>query len=515
MKKYSLLFMSLVFVASCSLFGNPPASLPNNEGPHIVTREGIIRSKNISLETPGTHLLELTDGSSLPLESKTVVLSMYLDQRVSVEGIMENKQGTDILQVSVVSFSLENQNQNNSALLLLQYSGPWPLRFQYSSLFELVSPSSTEINFLLADKTVAVDKKDDPIILINIVKDKPADLRGWITTALEKESVTIVVGNSDGERLVNNENNDVTVYVLADNLYEIRFVAPGGKDETVVKNKFYEMLSTFQWTSQQQINGNNNTYLPANENTNTHPQQSNLNTNVSPNYTGEVSMDDISSTDVKKQVISYIAQNLKNIVPVDEAVMGTVSSTKYEFATPNYVYVEYTDGINRRKLLLKYVQDSGSIQVTQIAYFIPGETKDWDLKTGSNEAATSGREVYNSSGEKTADVQEGMRLYENKTLKYGIQYPGNWYYAGSSPTDTRAIHQINFGTKPLDSNPANISVIVFKGTLTSLGITDTSDTSNGNYSIYIEKNGRVYKITGALDQQSTIDKMSQTIVTTL
>jgi hypothetical protein len=72
---------------------------------------------------------------------------------------------------------------------------------------------------------------------------------------------------------------------------------------------------------------------------------------------------------------------------------------------------------------------------------------------------------------------------------------------------------VNFADKPLDSNPAKISVLVFKGTLASLGITNPTIAEGGKYTVYVEHDGRVYKITGASDQSATITKMSGTIVT--
>jgi len=513
MKKITLSFAVLLLLSSCSLFGNTPSTANNtNTSPITVSKEGIIRSKDISLQTPGTHQLEMSDGKFLAIESKVVSLADYIDQQVTLEGVLRKINNVDVLDVASVTLipnTNQNGNTNRTQSTMLQYTGPLPFSFSYSSLFEITSPSPTELNLLLQDKTVDVTNKDDPIIIINAVLDKPVNLKAWVKETLGKDSVTIMVGNRTGERVVNTTDNNITIYVLVDKLYEIRFAAPGGKDEMMLRNKFYDMIASFLWTTE--ANTNANTAVPFNTNKNS-VVNTNKNAVVKPNNTNS-SISTPVGNDLQKQVIAYLTENLNMLKPADDAITGTVTPAKFEFASPNYVYVEYTDGTNKRKILFKYTEDNGLIKAAQIAYFVPGTTKDWDLQSGTNEAATSSRDIYDTTGTKTASVNEGMRLYENKALKYGIQYPANWYYGGSAPTEAGAIHQVNFGDKPLDNNPAKISVLVFKGTLASLGITSPTISEGGNYAVYVEKDGRVYKITGTSDQSATITKMSGTIVT--
>jgi len=514
MKKITLFFAGLLLLSSCSLFGNTPSTVNNtNISPITVSKEGIIRSKDISLQTPGTHQLEMSDGKFLAIESKVVSLADYIDQQVILEGVLRKINNVDVLDVASVTLipsTNQNGNTNRTQSTMLQYTGPLPFSFFYSSLFEITSPSPTELNLLLQDKTVDVTNKDDPIITINAVLDKPVNLKAWVKETLGKDSVTIIVGNRTGERVVNTTDNNITIYVLVDQLYEIRFAAPGGKDETMLKNKFYDMIASFLWTTE--ANTNANTALPPVNTNKNSVVNTNKNAVVKPNNTNSMISTPIGN-DLQKQVISYLKENLNLLKPADDAITGIVTPTKFEFASPNYVYVEYTDGMNKRKILFKYMDDNGLIKATQIAYFVPGTTKDWDLQSGTNEAATSSRDIYDTTGTKTVSVNEGMRLYENKVLKYGIQYPANWYYGGSAPAEAGAIHQVNFADQPLDSNPAKISVLVFKGTLASLGITNPTIAEGGKYTVYVEHDGRVYKITGASDQSATITKMSGTIVT--
>jgi hypothetical protein len=104
-----------------------------------------------------------------------------------------------------------------------------------------------------------------------------------------------------------------------------------------------------------------------------------------------------------------------------------------------------------------------------------------------------------------------MKLYENKTVKYSLQYPSNWYYAGSSSKETNGLHQVSFGTKPLDTTPASITLTVFKGSMSSLGLTGNRVVDGDSVSLYVEKDGRVYRLTGSNSLETTMQQMSQTI----
>lgn len=505
MKKFPILvLLTLLTLSSCNFFGQPGNSGNSNIQDNLqnVTKTGILRSKNISLDKPGTHQLELADGSVIFLESKIIALSNYLDQYVSVAGVQREEKGVLLLEVASVSLGINNQNNNAALPGMLQYSGDLGISFRYPSLFEITDSSTVKVTLVLMDETLRVDKKNIPLVTIQIIGPTTKNLKDWIKNTLQKESVTIQAGDQIGERLVNKENNDVAIYVAQDNLYEIRFTSPGGRDENLVKNKFYEMLDTINWGGAANLNANFNT----NQNGSPLPA-SNINSNNNKYYTGEVP----TTSDFKTRVVAYLNQNLNDLKPSDDAITGSVAATKFEFAGPNYVYVEYTDNTNKRKLLLKYYEEAGAVKVSQIGYFVAGETKDWEIQSGSNDAANLPREIYSPAGVKTGDVAEGMRLYENTTLKYGIQYPSSWYYSGTAPQEAGAIHQVNFGDKPLDANPGRISLLVFKGTLASLGLTAGTSYSGDSVVFSVEKDGRVYKIISGKDLEDTVEKMGQTI----
>ncbi len=466
----------------------------------LVEKEGTVRSKGITLDTPGTHKLELDDGSALFLESKDQSLSRYLDQRVVVEGVLEERQGALVLSVQSISLQLNRLNANGASALL-RYSGALGLTFAYSSLFELNTGSASRIELSLSDKSVDVQKKDDPVIFIENIGDVIPDLKAWIKSTKNTDSVTIRVGNLDGERLVLNATQNTTVYVNAGRLYEIRFVSPGGKDETLVKNRFYEMLSTIEWSgvslSNTNINAMNvNASLP-------------LNINVNGGlYTGEVGITPTVSN-TKELVRMYIAEHLNDLKPEDSEVPGTVAPTRFEFAGESYVYVEYGDNTAKRKLLLSYVVEDSQVRVSQKAYFVPGETTDWQIKTGQNEANKLSREVYDASGNKTAELKEGYRLYENKSVGYSVQYPSSWYYAGVAK-EAGAIHTVAFSDKPLESAQDVIKVSVLKGTITSLGLSERNEDAS-SLTVRVEKEGRVYQVSGATGLSSTIDQMANSL----
>lgn len=503
----AVVLVLIIGIASCSVLSQGNRSNTNgntNRGSEIASYQGIIRSKGLSLNTPGTHLLEMPDSSTLLLESKTRSLSDYLDQKVTVEGVLENRNGTHVLSVQTVSLSLGNSNDNASISTLLEYSGPLGFTFRYSSIFTINNSTDSQLDLSLADKTLNVERKDDPVITIAVRSESVDDLRGWIKNDLQKESVTIQAGNLDGERIVNTQNADVTLYVKGRSLYEVHFIAPGGKDESKVKNRFYEMLSTFVWPSSDL----------ANSNTNAVNVNNNLNSTTSSNtngsfYTGEVGTKPVAS-DTKRKVIDYIKQNLNDLKPADDAITSAVNPTKFEFASDSYVYVEYNDATNKRKLLLKYGSDGDTVKVSQIAYFEPGTTQDWVIKSGSNDASKFSREVYDAGGTKTGESKEGFRLYQNNSVKYALQYPSNWYYSGAAK-ESGALQTVQFGDKPLDGNEAKITVSVFKSSPVSSG-SGSSRVENGDIIVFsVEKDGKLFTIKGNSQYENIMKTMSDSV----
>lgn len=509
---------------------NVPIVNTNANQTQEVMYKGIIRSKNIALGSAGTHELILENGDKIVLESKKIALSNYLDQSVEVVGMFTTKQDQRILEVAEVRFDLSaNMNQNGNQHTFIAHTTPFGLSFRYSSLFSLGQENQESVSLLIADKTI-LENNSESIITLQALPDKITNLKDWVMKNKKLSSVTIRAGNKDAERIIQENSNLITIYILTDRLYELRVTIPSqAKQIDLIKNKFYEMLTTFTWKENTSLNGNTNQKIVnSNQNVNQQPKnnnsalqqnmntqknsQTNLNaplsnttTNSNTNmYSQEVS---IKNAALKNDVIAYIKKNIENIAPQDNEKTGTLNATKFEFADPDFVYVEYTDGKMKRKLLLRYFTEERSVKTTQLAYFKPGETQDWITVTGSNVAAQQSRDIFSEDGQQIGKTNEGMRIYENAALKYSIQYPTGYYYAGVA-RENGATHQVQFTDKPSDTTPTVlIKLQVFSGTFSSLNITSARMVQDDTVTLFREKEGKVFKISGPLSQETMMGKM--------
>lgn len=110
-------------------------------------------------------------------------------------------------------------------------------------------------------------------------------------------------------------------------------------------------------------------------------------------------------------------------------------------------------------------------------------------------------------------------LLESETFKFTLQYPKNWYYAGSASSETDVIRHYDFGAKPLDDEPAIVGFDVMSGviptgtTVTVGGKTVIKVTSGGKVYIYVQGEGsRYYRLSGPSVYESTLLQMATVAV---
>jgi hypothetical protein len=217
------------------------------------------------------------------------------------------------------------------------------------------------------------------------------------------------------------------------------------------------------------------------------------------------------------KVINYISSNINNI-----ASSGSGSSTvsSFEFVDPDYVYVVYSDSDGKKKILLQYNDATTTISTSLIASFKPGETKDWDLVSGENEAVNQEKEIIevNDSGTvtDTTSVKEGYRYFENSGVE--LQFPTNWYYGITDSSDSST--QYEFGSDPIsDESKPTVTMNIYSGSVSASG---TPVSINGKSGVKVTEGDQVYlyvtkdsssyvKFSGSVSEYSTMVTMAESI----
>lgn len=222
-------------------------------------------------------------------------------------------------------------------------------------------------------------------------------------------------------------------------------------------------------------------------------------------------------TEEQKKVSEYLKNNLQTFIPqTTENNPWTI--TKYEFAESNYMYIVLANKDTSRRELLSYRLTGESVEITILASFKTGETKDWEIESGNDIAAGLARVVYNENeegAEKTISVIKGYRYFENPRLHFIIQFPSNWYYEGAG-------NFYRFSNQPVTQENALVDMEIittdndinsFRGTKKTVGdYTIVLIEDAEKITAYATKNGKkTFKFTSTKEHASTIEIMAGSI----
>ncbi|MFC1747758.1 hypothetical protein ACFL2V_03030 [Pseudomonadota bacterium] len=113
---------------------------------------------------------------------------------------------------------------------------------------------------------------------------------------------------------------------------------------------------------------------------------------------------------------------------------------------------------------------------------------------------------------------EGFNNYESETFGFGFDYPGGWYFEGSSSSESGVLRHYSLGDQPLDEEDGFAAVDVISGSAPSgqkvvvNGVEMTKVTSNGSIELYVAGEGtRVYRVSGPSTQESSLLKVASTV----
>jgi hypothetical protein len=113
---------------------------------------------------------------------------------------------------------------------------------------------------------------------------------------------------------------------------------------------------------------------------------------------------------------------------------------------------------------------------------------------------------------------EGYSKLESGAFNFSVQYPKSWFYAGAAGSETGVVRHYEFGSKPLDETPGQVSFDLISGsmpagtTVSLNGKNAVTTVSSGTAEIYVKGTGsRIYRITGPSTMESTLMNMAGSI----
>lgn len=488
---------------------------------------GILKSLGGMSIGNATHLLEIQGEETIRLQSENINLEneRYLNQRVEVRGYMgETEDGRKIMEVMSIDVAEEDEEdetdtageetyyENINLGFTIKYFDNWRIAESESSVvFKAPVFEDEEEESYVQDIVVIRHLPNPEQRSIERYLNLPSDPNELIM--LGYTNTKIGVNQLDGLRKQSPDQQEVDIYLPVDSyIYQFTFEGTDNPNTTLNRNIFFTMVSSFEVIG----------LTPDDE-----KPEADLQNNIQEEPPPATQKDpeppkveDSASTgSTYSEITEYLAKSINSIAP-ESSEHGTWRATKFEFTDPNYVYVEYNDGTDRRKVLLSYTSHEGDINTNFIGYFEPGETTSWTRVSGENPVAGEERTVVSITDEGAKEetvVQEGYRYFESLPYNFIAQYPSNWYYSGRSGTDG-TLHRYSFSNEPVkDGNElVNIDIIsgnIPSGSQVSVGPhTGVKVYENGKVAIYIERDdGRIYKVYASTEYESYVTTIAGSI----
>lgn len=234
----------------------------------------------------------------------------------------------------------------------------------------------------------------------------------------------------------------------------------------------------------------------------------------------EIDIPQTASASDYADVSDYISTHIDSIAP-ESSEDGSWDTYSFEYVDPNYVYVEYSDGTDARRVLLTYDENGSIIDTDVVGYFEPGEVASWERVSGENPVATSEKTIVSYDADEGATtetvIKEGYRYFESLPYDFLAQYPSNWYYSGNSGGDD-VVHHYGFSSDPVENGNEMVSIDIVSGSLPagspiSIGsYSGVKVIENGETSIYIEReDGKIYKVYGESGNEAYIVDIAASI----
>jgi len=515
----------------------------------IVTKVGVIKvQEDPDFVDVFTFILELDTAEELILTSDTIDLEIYENDRVEAIGIMKTDLRMlemDVTRINVIEKGekpVKTKSYRSEELgISLEYNDKWTKK-----------EKTKEVEFY----PVNLDKQKINIKLIEPEEDQTLEDYLEISEDDSNDYVSTLIGKDDIEsyKKVNTNNTKVDFYCLQNNFfYSISFTSQEERDAEEYRDDFYSIVDSLLFIPMDEEDDEEETDEDKDENddddddedeedeedqeeeeedeeqaddeddeedTEEEDQTEDTDQEDTNNSTNDDDDDSTVNSQDYSSIMNYISSNINSIV-ANETGSGSYTVKSYEFVGSNYVYVIYNDGENDMKMLVEYSNTGNTISTSDLAYFKPGETKDWETIEGDNVAAGMEKDVIDvdESGEivDTTEIQEGFREFDNSGVE--IQYPDNWYYSYVPTEDGDVSYE--FGDEPIsEETDSLITMVILSGSVGDIsgtfvdvnGKPGVKVTSGDTVYLYVEKtDSTMLKFSGDASQYSTMIQMAETM----
>ncbi|MBI5754756.1 hypothetical protein HZA41_00885 [Candidatus Peregrinibacteria bacterium] len=545
LKRFLPVFFAIILLfaaVGCGSSDNQANILSQEIGQKTVTEEGVLKALGVNLGQKGTHLLQKNTNEIVLVFSNYVDLDSekYLGKKVSVTGsLLKGKKGEkDVIAVE----SIQTLGAGADTALKVYEDADLGFRVEYPGI---LTPAKSQ-------SRVAFQNSEDSgqmIVISRIALPSGMNLEKYLSDILdvaESARSSTTIGTLFGYQVASPDDALIDIYVESGNaVFDFSHLSEKSVSHDQYREYFLTMAKSFSLISQAKAPD-----APTSEVTDDMKAPEST-TNVSEEQkmkgadtqTPEVLIDDtakevpavvsapvaepspVNTTseaepptdstekDSQKSVMISIQTNISTIAP-DPSENGGWKTTKFEFVEPNYVYVEYNDATERRKLLLTFQNDGGSITTAVVGYFQTDEDENWETVSGSNAAYGKERIVYSGADSEESFTQlPGYRYFESSTYHFKIQYPSAWYFSGSAGV-------YSFSDKPVEADNTLVTLEVRKQGLS--GISGASSEINGFTILVTEEEGvsvvyagkddsRSYRLSGAAFYKSILETMAGTI----
>lgn len=117
-----------------------------------------------------------------------------------------------------------------------------------------------------------------------------------------------------------------------------------------------------------------------------------------------------------------------------------------------------------------------------------------------------------------SDNQLGFEKFSSESQKFSLQYPKSYYFGSVTTNDSGISKSYQFGVDPLEEKPGEIQLDILNngdtsGKQESFNSKNISvEKANGSVKVYVDIDGRVFRITAPASKEALAKNMATTIV---
>lgn len=181
--------------------------------------------------------------------------------------------------------------------------------------------------------------------------------------------------------------------------------------------------------------------------------------------------------------IQTIIDNLGTILTANGvSSTATPTVTRFAFVDVQYVYVDYTEGTTKKRVLLDITKPDANFRIAVVAAFTTNESGVYVVSTGTDSKKDSATTVYLLEGTlwlKQAAVAATEQLFSNTAGGYTLQIPKAWFYWNRGVQGDWA-NEALFATSEVSETNWTVAVRVKNATYATVAAADTGSTAEEN-----------------------------------